>query len=67
MHSPEGETLKGVSLRVFPNFRRTHECENLPLHKKNFLFISSLLSHFIENKYFHRNVGTYKIAGAPPT
>jgi hypothetical protein len=29
------------------------------------LLVSSLLSKFIENKYFHGNVGTYKIEGAP--
>jgi len=37
------------------------------LYVNNLLFISSLLSHFIEKKYFHRNVGTYKIGGAPST
>jgi hypothetical protein len=31
----------------------------------NSLFISSLLSHFVEKKYFHGNMGTYKIGGAP--
>jgi hypothetical protein len=30
------------------------------------IFISSLLSHFVEKKYFHGNMGTYKIGGAPP-
>jgi hypothetical protein len=30
------------------------------------LFISSLLSHFVEKKYFHGNMGTDKIGGAPP-
>jgi hypothetical protein len=32
----------------------------------NSIFISSLLSHFLEKKYFHGNVGTYKIGGDPP-
>jgi hypothetical protein len=31
----------------------------------NSLFISLLLSHFTENKYFHGNMRTYKIGGAP--
>jgi hypothetical protein len=26
---------------------------------------TSLLSHFIEKKYFHGNMGTYKIGGTP--
>jgi hypothetical protein len=63
--SPKGRALKGVSPRVFPNLRRTHEYRN-SLYINNSLFISSLLSHFIETKYFHGNMGTYKIEGAPP-
>jgi hypothetical protein len=31
----------------------------------NSLFISSLLSHFVEKKNFHGNMGTDKIEGAP--
>jgi hypothetical protein len=31
----------------------------------NSLFISSLLSHFVEKKYFHGNMGTYKIGELP--
>jgi hypothetical protein len=31
----------------------------------NSLFISSFFSHFLEKKYFHGNVGTYKIGGDP--
>jgi hypothetical protein len=31
----------------------------------NSLFISSCLSHFIKEKYFHGNMGTYTIGGAP--
>jgi hypothetical protein len=54
VHSPKGGALKGVSLRVFPN---------LPLN--NSLFVSSLFSHLVEKKYFHENMGTYKIEGAP--
>jgi hypothetical protein len=30
----------------------------------NSLFISSLLSHFVKNKYFHGNVGTYRIGSS---
>jgi hypothetical protein len=30
----------------------------------NSLFISSLLSRFVKKKYFHGNMGTYKIGGA---
>jgi hypothetical protein len=52
-----------MSLRVFPNLRRTHEYWNLPLTQTSSLFISWLLSHFVEKKHFHGNVGTYKIGG----
>jgi hypothetical protein len=31
----------------------------------NSVFISLLLSHLIEKKYFHGNTGTYKTGGAP--
>jgi hypothetical protein len=31
----------------------------------NSLSISSLLSHFVEKKYFHGNMGTYKIGELP--
>jgi hypothetical protein len=55
--SPEGGSLKDVSMRVFPNLRRTEEYRNLP--SWNSVFIFSVLSHFIEKKYFHGNVGTY--------
>jgi hypothetical protein len=34
---------------------RTSPCVN------NSLLITSLLSYFIESKYFHGNMGTYKI------
>jgi hypothetical protein len=30
MREGRGEALEGVSLRVFPNLRRTHKYENLP-------------------------------------
>jgi len=33
--------------------------------KYNSLLISSLFSHFIENKYLHGNMGTYKIGELP--
>jgi hypothetical protein len=52
-------------VRVFPNLRRTHEYRNLPLTQTSSLFISWLLSHFVEKKHFHGNVGTYKIGGDP--
>jgi hypothetical protein len=29
--------------------------------------LSSLLSHFVKKKYFHGNMGTYKIGGASST
>jgi hypothetical protein len=32
----------------------------------NPLFISLLFFRFLKTKYFHRNLGTYKIGGAPP-
>jgi hypothetical protein len=51
--SPEGGALDNVSLRLFPNLKRTHEYENLPLRKGGSLLISLLLSNFIEKKYFH--------------
>jgi hypothetical protein len=50
---------KGMSLRVFPNLCRTHEYENLPLFKQ----LSFIFPHFVEKKYFHGNMGTYKIGG----
>jgi hypothetical protein len=31
----------------------------------NSVFISLPFSHFIEKKYFHGNMGTYKIGGVP--
>jgi hypothetical protein len=31
----------------------------------NSFFVSSLLSYFIEKKYFHGIMGTYKIGGVP--
>jgi hypothetical protein len=41
----EGQT-EAVSPRVFPNLRRTHEYENLPLHKQlSFYFLASFLFH----------------------
>jgi hypothetical protein len=49
---------------VFPNLRRMHKY-GTSLYVNNSLFISSLPSPFVEKKYFHGNVGTYKIGGAP--
>jgi hypothetical protein len=63
VHYLEGGALKGMSPRVFPNLRRMHnKYWNLPLHKQ-------LLFYFLAffPKYFHENMGTYKIGGAPPT
>jgi hypothetical protein len=62
--SLEGEALDGVSPRVFPNLKRMHKYKNLPL-RKGLSFDSLLLSHFVEDKYFHGNVGTYKIGEFP--
>jgi len=57
--SLEGGALEGVNPRVFP---RMHSYWNLPLHKQlSFYFLAFFL------KYFHENMGTYKIGGAPPT
>jgi hypothetical protein len=56
--SPEGGALEGMSPRVFPNLRRTHKYRNTSRSLNNSLFISSFLSHFIEKRYFHGNVGT---------
>jgi hypothetical protein len=50
--------------RVFLNLRRKHDYRKLPLCKHS-LFISLLLSCFVEKKYFLGNVGTYKIGELP--
>jgi hypothetical protein len=34
VHSAEEGALEGMSLRVLPDLRRTHEYENLPLRKQ---------------------------------
>jgi hypothetical protein len=39
---------------------------NISPYLNNSLSISLLLSHFIEKKYFHGNMGTYKIGDPPP-
>jgi hypothetical protein len=54
-----------MTSRVFPNLRRMHEYWNLPF-ANNSPFISLLLSRFVNKIKFPGNVGTYKIAGAPP-
>jgi hypothetical protein len=42
VHSPEGGPPKGVSLRLFPNLKRTHKYGNLPLCKQlSFDFFTS--------------------------
>jgi hypothetical protein len=53
---------------IEPNIKPTNISPyiNNPLFTYYILFISSLLSHFVEKKYFHGNMGTYKIGGAPP-
>jgi hypothetical protein len=56
-----------MSPRVFPKLRRMHKYRNLPLFNQLSPFVSSLLSHFIEKKYFHGNMRTYKIVGRSPT
>jgi hypothetical protein len=61
--SPNGAVPKALSPRVFPNLRRMHKYLNLPLQKQlSFNFL--LLSFFVEKKYFHGNMRTYKIGGA---
>jgi hypothetical protein len=47
--------------RVFLNLRSMGTSP----YVNNSLFISSLLSHFIEKKYFHGNMRIYNIGGAP--
>ncbi len=48
-------------------FRTSRECTNMGTspYINNSLFISSFLSRFVGKKYFHGNVGTYKIGGDP--
>jgi hypothetical protein len=42
-----------------------HEYENLPLLEQlSFYFLTSFVC-FVEKKYFHGNMRTYKIGGAP--
>jgi hypothetical protein len=53
---------EGAHSRVFPNLRRMHEYNNLPLHKQlSFYFFTF---HTIE--IFHGNMGTYKIWWSSP-
>jgi len=61
--SLEGGAPVGMSLRMFPNLRRMPEYRTPCIN--NSIFVSSLLSYFIEKKYFHGIMGTYKIGGAP--
>ncbi len=53
MCSPEGAVPKGL-----PKPQENTLIKQLP-----FYFLAS--SCFVEKKYFHGNVGTYKIGGAP--
>jgi len=55
-----------MSPRVFPKLRRRHKYRNLPLCYQLSPFVSSLLSHFVEMKYFHGHTRTYKIVGRLP-
>jgi hypothetical protein len=44
VRSPKGGGLDGVSLRMFPNLKRTHEYKNFPLHKPlSFYFFAFFL------------------------
>jgi hypothetical protein len=52
VHSAEGRASEGVPEGTSPSIN-------------NSLLISSFLSHFVEKKYFHRNMGTYKIGELP--
>jgi hypothetical protein len=63
--SPEGRAPEGVSLRVFPNLKENAQVWEPSPSVNNSLFVSSLFPHFAKKKYFHENVGTYKIGGAP--
>jgi hypothetical protein len=56
-----------MSPRVFPKLRRMHKYRNLPLCNQLSPFVSCLLSHMVEKKYFHGNMRTYKIVGRSPT
>jgi len=64
VRSPEGWAPKGVSPSVFLTSREHMSTRTSP-YVNNSVFISLLLSHFVEKKYFHGNTGTYKIGGAP--
>jgi len=57
VRSPKEGALEGMSLIVFPNPRERMSTRT-STYLNDSLFIFSLLSHFIEKKYFHRNVGT---------
>jgi len=50
-----------------PRSQTSGECMSMGTspYVKNSLFISLLLSCFTEKKYFHGNMETYKIRGAP--
>jgi hypothetical protein len=60
-HEGGGALERGVSMRLFPNLRRTHEYKNLlPFCSKITLFlkISSLLSHSVAKRKF--SMGTWE-------
>jgi hypothetical protein len=63
VHSAEVGAPEGMSLRVFANLRRIMSTGTSP-YVNNSLFISSPF-RFIKRKYFHGNMGTYKIGGVP--
>jgi len=63
--SPKGGVPKGVSSREFLNLKKMHKYKNLLLHKQfSFYFLVSF--PFCKKKYFHGNMGMYKIGGASP-
>ncbi len=56
------EPPKGVSPRLFPN---SGECTST--RTSPYITILFVFPHFVEKKYTHGNVGTYKIGGTPPS
>jgi hypothetical protein len=64
--SPEGGALESVSPRGCSQTLEKCTSTGTSPCVNNSLFISSLLSHFVEKKYFHGNMQTYKIWGGLP-
>jgi hypothetical protein len=65
--SPEGGALESVSPRGCSQTLEKCTSTGTSPCVNNSLFISSLLSHFVEKKYFHGNIETYKIGGISPS